>query len=114
MFRVSFPAFYAKYEAAFLTGRWTVTDPGPLLGRVLMWKLQVMPHQDLLHMTEQSSGNSPRAFKHGLIWWKIMIHGFIDGYSQYITGLRAHNNNHAQTVLELFQDISGKTQRYAV
>ncbi|KAG1735277.1 uncharacterized protein EDB91DRAFT_1083733 [Suillus paluster] len=39
-------AFYAKYEAAFLTGHWTVTDPGPLLGRVLVWKLQVMPHQD--------------------------------------------------------------------
>ncbi|KIK41773.1 hypothetical protein CY34DRAFT_107160 [Suillus luteus UH-Slu-Lm8-n1] len=46
MFRVSFPAFYAKYEAVFLAGRWTVTDPGPLLGRVLVWKLQVMPHQD--------------------------------------------------------------------
>ncbi|KAG1790757.1 uncharacterized protein HD556DRAFT_1445769 [Suillus plorans] len=46
MFRVSFPAFYTKYEAAFLAGRWTITDPGPLLGRVLVWKLQVMPHQD--------------------------------------------------------------------
>ncbi|KAG1748425.1 uncharacterized protein EDB91DRAFT_1245125 [Suillus paluster] len=28
MFHVSFPAFYAKYEAAFLTGHWMVTDPG--------------------------------------------------------------------------------------
>lgn len=46
MFWVSFPAFYIKYKAAFLIGRWTVTDPGPLLGRVLMWKLQIMPHQD--------------------------------------------------------------------
>ncbi|KAG2754081.1 hypothetical protein P692DRAFT_20816061 [Suillus brevipes Sb2] len=36
MFRVSFPVFYIKYEAAFLAGHWTVTDPGPLLGRVLV------------------------------------------------------------------------------
>ncbi|KAG2742522.1 hypothetical protein P692DRAFT_20821782 [Suillus brevipes Sb2] len=43
MFRVSFPVFYIKYEAAFLAGHWTVTDPGPLLGRVLVWKLQVCP-----------------------------------------------------------------------
>lgn len=31
-----------------------------------------------------------------------MIHSFIDGYSRLITALRAHNNNHAQTVLDLF------------
>lgn len=41
----------------------------------------------------------------GLIRWKIVIHGFIDGYSRYITGLRAHNNNRVQTVLDLFQEI---------
>lgn len=35
-----------------------------------------------------------------------MIHGFIDGYSRLITGLRASNNNRAQTVLELFLDAS--------
>jgi hypothetical protein len=38
----------------------------------------------------------------GLIWWKIVIHGFIDGYSHLITALHASNNNRSQTVLDLF------------
>lgn len=38
----------------------------------------------------------------GLIRWGIVIHGFIDGYSRLITGLRASNNNRAHTVLDLF------------
>ncbi|KAF8209639.1 hypothetical protein K438DRAFT_1753981 [Mycena galopus ATCC 62051] len=38
----------------------------------------------------------------GLIPWGIVIHGFIDGYSHLITGLRASDNNAADTVLELF------------
>ncbi|KAJ3878413.1 hypothetical protein F5051DRAFT_306310, partial [Lentinula edodes] len=38
----------------------------------------------------------------GLIRWGIVIHGFIDGYSRLITGLRASNNNRGQTVLSLF------------
>ncbi|KAJ7049166.1 hypothetical protein C8F01DRAFT_967062, partial [Mycena amicta] len=33
-----------------------------------------------------------------------LIHGFIDGYSRLITGIRASNNNRAQTVLDLFMD----------
>ncbi|KAK7439172.1 hypothetical protein VKT23_017662 [Stygiomarasmius scandens] len=40
--------------------------------------------------------------QHGLIRWKILIHGFIDGYSRLITALRASNNNRAATVLALF------------
>lgn len=44
----------------------------------------------------------------GLIRWGIVIHGFIDGYSRLITGLRAHNNNSAQTVLDLFLTAAGK------
>ncbi|KAK6972320.1 hypothetical protein R3P38DRAFT_3134346 [Favolaschia claudopus] len=43
-----------------------------------------------------------RTYHHGLIRWGIVIHGFIDGYSRLITGLRASNNNRAQTVLDLF------------
>lgn len=31
-----------------------------------------------------------------------MIHGFIDGYSRLITGLRASDNNLAQTVMDVF------------
>jgi len=38
----------------------------------------------------------------GLIRWRIVIHGFIDGYSRLITGLRASNNNMGSTVLDLF------------
>jgi len=41
----------------------------------------------------------------GLIRWKIVIHGFIDGYSRFIVGIRAHNNNRAETVLQLFLDF---------
>ena len=37
-----------------------------------------------------------------LIAAKSSIHGFIDGYSWLIIGLCAHNNNHGQTVLDLF------------
>lgn len=31
-----------------------------------------------------------------------MIHGFIDGYWQFITGLQTSSNNKAHTVLDLF------------
>ncbi|KAK7037412.1 hypothetical protein VNI00_011162 [Paramarasmius palmivorus] len=40
---------------------------------------------------------------HKLILWGIVIHGMVDGYSRVITGLRAHNNNRAMTVLRLLQ-----------
>ncbi|KAI0069534.1 hypothetical protein K474DRAFT_1579301, partial [Panus rudis PR-1116 ss-1] len=33
---------------------------------------------------------------------QIVIHGFIDGYSRLVVGLRASNNNRASTVLNLF------------
>ena len=41
----------------------------------------------------------------GLIRWKIVIHGFIDGKTRFVVGLRAHNNNRADTVLHFFKDI---------
>ena len=43
----------------------------------------------------------------GLIKWKIVLHGFIDGYSRYVLGLRASDNNRAETVLRLFQSLVG-------
>ncbi|KAG2109525.1 hypothetical protein DEU56DRAFT_920321 [Suillus clintonianus] len=46
MFRKAFPEFYKKYRKAFDAGKWTVVDPGPFLGRVIVWKLSVSPHQD--------------------------------------------------------------------
>lgn len=33
------------------------------------------------------------------------MHGFIDGYSRFITGMKASNNNRASTVLDLFLKI---------
>jgi hypothetical protein len=41
----------------------------------------------------------------GLIWWKIVIHAFIDGFSRFLLGIRASSNNRATTVLDLFEDI---------
>ena len=38
----------------------------------------------------------------GLIRWKIVIHCFVDGYSRFVTGIRAHTDNRAMTVLTLF------------
>ena len=38
----------------------------------------------------------------GLIWWGIVIHGFIDGYSRLVTGLLASDNNRGKTILDLF------------
>ncbi|KAL0066100.1 hypothetical protein AAF712_006932 [Marasmius tenuissimus] len=40
--------------------------------------------------------------QHGLIKYKIVIHAFIDGFSRFVTGIKAHNNNRADTVLDLF------------
>jgi hypothetical protein len=34
-----------------------------------------------------------------------VIHGFIDGYSRFVTGLQAHDNNRAETVLRLFLEL---------
>ena len=37
-----------------------------------------------------------------LIQWKFVIHGFIDGKSHYMTGIRCSTNNRAATVLDVF------------
>lgn len=44
----------------------------------------------------------------GLIRWGIVIHGFIDGYSRLITGLRASDNNRSETVLDVFLEAADK------
>ena len=41
----------------------------------------------------------------GLIRWKIVLHAFVDGYSRFVTGIRASNNNRAETVYKLFLDL---------
>jgi hypothetical protein len=46
-----------------------------------------------------------RLHKPGLIHWKIIFHAFVDGFSRLVTGIRASNNNRAETVLDLFDEI---------
>jgi hypothetical protein len=46
MFKVLMPGCYAKYKAAFKAGVWHREDPGPWLGRAIVYKLQVALHKD--------------------------------------------------------------------
>ncbi len=41
----------------------------------------------------------------GLIQWKFVIHGFVDGFSRFVVGIRVHTNNEASSVADLFEDI---------
>lgn len=45
-FKVAFPNYYFQYQAAFEAGAWTTEDPGPWLGRAIVWKLPVETHVD--------------------------------------------------------------------
>lgn len=48
MFKHSFPEYWRQYERAFAAGRWyrVYDDPGPFVGRAIVYKLQVLPHRD--------------------------------------------------------------------
>jgi hypothetical protein len=46
MFKVLFPDVYERYKAAFDAGVWEKDDPGPWLGRAVVYKLQVELHPD--------------------------------------------------------------------
>ncbi|KAF8240877.1 hypothetical protein L208DRAFT_1230812, partial [Tricholoma matsutake] len=46
MFEEIFPSVYAQYRKAFDAGVWLEEDPGPWLGRAIVYKLQVMLHTD--------------------------------------------------------------------
>lgn len=46
MFKSSFPEYHEKYAAAFKAGVWEESDPGPWLGRAIVYKLQVQAHVD--------------------------------------------------------------------
>ena len=41
-----------------------------------------------------------------MIRWKLVIHGFINGKTCFVVGLRAHDNNRAATVLDFFLQIT--------
>jgi hypothetical protein len=46
MFKVAYPKDFEVYEKAFNAGVWEAADPGPWLGRAIVWKLNVLPHRD--------------------------------------------------------------------
>ena len=46
LFKVAFPDYYASYSKAFEAGRWEEQDPGPFLGRAIVFKLDIALHFD--------------------------------------------------------------------
>lgn len=44
-----------------------------------------------------------------MIRWRIVTHGFLDGKSRFVVGMKANNNNRKETVLNVFLPA---TQRY--
>lgn len=46
MFKVTFAEYYEKYAKAFKAGVWMRCDPGPYLGRAIIYKLQGKLHKD--------------------------------------------------------------------
>ncbi|KAG6818863.1 hypothetical protein H0H93_000793 [Arthromyces matolae] len=45
-FEALFPEYYVKFQKAFEAGVWAREDPGPWLGRAVVYKLQVTFHKD--------------------------------------------------------------------
>ena len=54
---------------------------------------------------------SQSALDSGLIRWKFVIHGFVDGHSRFVTAIKVNTNNRANTVLDVFLD---GTRRHGV
>lgn len=46
MFETLLPEEYLRYKTAFDAGVWMEEDPGPWLGRAIVYKLQVSLHHD--------------------------------------------------------------------
>lgn len=51
MLKSVWPRYYKKYKRAFAAGRWVKSDPGPYIGRVIVYKLQ-----GRLHVDKQDAG----------------------------------------------------------
>ena len=63
------------------------------------------PHPAIVRRTYSVPG--PNALwhmdgNHKMIRWRLVVHGCIDGFSRVITFLQCSNNNHSDTVLDLF------------
>lgn len=46
MFRTLLPDVFKRYHDAFEAGIWELDDPGPWLGRAIIYKLQTKLHRD--------------------------------------------------------------------
>lgn len=46
MMEVLLPETAARYQQAFEAGCCMEDDPGPFLGRAVVWKMQLSPHKD--------------------------------------------------------------------
>lgn len=46
MFKAVWPGIYEEYQTAFDAGRWFEEDPGPFIGRAIVYKLQIDTHRD--------------------------------------------------------------------
>lgn len=55
MFKRLFPDIYQKFQAAFDAGVWLSEDPGPWLGRAIVYKLQVDAHLDQKDLSPTAS-----------------------------------------------------------
>jgi hypothetical protein len=55
MFQAVFPEWYEKYKEAFAAGVWLQNDPGPFLGRAVIYKLQGKVHKDRHDMGPSAS-----------------------------------------------------------
>ena len=77
------------------------------VGRIQRRVYNVKGYSPLYHHDGQHgmfSGCSTKLIS-GSIRYKIVVHGFIDGFSRFITGVRAHGNNRSTTVIELSKDL---------
>jgi hypothetical protein len=55
MFKAAFPQWHQMYEQAFAAGVWLQDDPGPFLGRAVIYKLQGRLHKDRHDMGPSAS-----------------------------------------------------------
>jgi len=46
LFKALMPDCYKTYKAAFKAGAWIKSDPGPWVGRAIVYKLQLNLHKD--------------------------------------------------------------------
>lgn len=101
----------SRLEASYLR---VIGPPSATFGarRIQRRVYNVAGPMALMHHDGQHGEHTARQYEQivhivpGLIRWRVVIHAFVDGYSRFVLGIRASNNNRAQTVLQLFEDIT--------